>query len=252
MTTSFAERTGGGPTEPLNLPSASKDPAIDNRFFLAAAGFAMVLVGVGFMPAFLPGASPRPRPTTGLVLVHAACNVSWLVLFATQAALIAAERRRLHRRLGVIGIGLALVSLALGFAVAVQAARTGYAPAPGMTALAFLAIPIGDLVGFAAFVAMGLYWRRKRDVHKRLMWLATISIVFAAVTRLPFARGNVPVIVASSLLIVLLAPVYERATRGRSHPASLWGGAALFASVPLRTAIGATEWWHRFAGWLVK
>ena len=252
MTNSFATPTARGPAEPTKTPSASTDRAIDNRFFLAAAGFAIFLVGVGFIPAFLPGAPQRLRPTTGLILVHAACNVSWLILFATQAALIAAERRRLHRQLGVFGIALAVVLLTLGFAVAVQAARTGYAPAPGMTPLAFLAIPIGDLVGFAAFVAMGLYWRRNPDVHKRLMWLATISIVFASVTRLPFARGNVPVIVTSSLFIVLLAPVYERVTRGRSHPASLWGGAALFASVPLRTAIGGTAWWHRFASWVVQ
>ncbi|MEP6781177.1 MAG: hypothetical protein ABJC26_14875 [Gemmatimonadaceae bacterium] len=252
MTTSINQRTPRDPNEPRNASSPATDPAIDNRFFLTAAGFAIVLVGAGFMPAFLPGAPPRPRPTTGLVLVHAACNVSWLVLFATQVALIVAERRRLHRRLGVIGIVLALVLLALGFAVAVQAARTGYAPAPGMTSLAFLVIPIGDLVGFAVFVAMGLYWRQKRDVHKRLMWLATISIVFASVTRLPFARGNVPVIAVCSLLIVSLAPVYELVTRGRPHPASLWGGAALFASVPLRTAIGGTEWWHQFASWLVQ
>ena len=50
--------------------------------------------------------------------------------------------------------------------------------------LAFLAIPIVDMVPFATFATAALVLRRNKGMHKRLM-LAYISFIIAAVARLP-------------------------------------------------------------------
>jgi len=54
---------------------------------------------------------------------------------------------------------------------------------------------------------------------------------------------------ANHLLAML---VHDRATRGRFHPATLWGGLFLVASQPLRLMIGGTDTWLAFARWLIS
>jgi hypothetical protein len=185
-------------------------------------------------------------------MAHAAVFATWIVLFGVQTGLIAARRPRLHRRLGTVAAILAVAMLALGFATAVHAARTGYAPIPGVDPLAFLTVPLGDLLVFATCVGAGLYWRSVPDVHKRLMWLATAMLTFPALTRMPHVRGRVPLIFGVFIAILLIAPLYERLVQGRVNRVSAIGAAALFLSLPLRQAIGQTAWWHAVAAWLIR
>jgi hypothetical protein len=51
---------------------------------------------------------------------------------------------------------------------------------------------------------------------------------------------------------VVVAVIYDLVSRRRVHKAYLWGGALLFASVPLRLAIAKTGLWHAFAQALTK
>lgn len=186
------------------------------------------------------------------MLLHAGVFASWIVLFAVQTTLIATGNRRLHRRLGVVGALLAAMMLVLGLAVAVHAARTGFAPIPGGEALRFLVVPIGDIVVFAILVGAGIYCRHAADVHKRLMWLATMDLLFAPITRLPGVPGQPLAIGGLFLCVLAFAPVYERFAHGRSHRVSFWGSVAVFLSIPARDALATTKAWHTFALWLVS
>lgn len=224
----------------------------DDALFITLAAVAAVVVMLGFGLEFVGAPPPHARPRTHLVMVHAAAFAAWIVLFGVQTALIATHRVRLHRRLGVGAAVLAVLMLVLGYATAIHAARTAYAPIPGVDPLAFLTVPLGDLVVFATLVSAGLYWRRTADVHKRLMWLATAMLTFPAVTRIPHVRGKVPLIFGVFIAILLIAPAYEWLFRGRVHRVSAWGGAAVFLSLPVRQMIGHTAWWHMLAAWLIR
>ena len=83
---------------------------------------------------------------------------------------------------------LAVAMLVVGTAVAVAAAKRGQVPELPPP-LEFLAVPLGNLTIFAVLVAVGLYNRRKRDSHKRLMMLATIVTAGAALDRLLLPTG---------------------------------------------------------------
>ena len=88
-------------------------------------------------------------------------------------------------RLGIAGGVLACAMIIIGTVTAIVRAK-GASPIPGVNPLSFLTIPLVDMLVFGILVGGAFYYRRKVDIHKRLMLLATIGILPAAVARLPF------------------------------------------------------------------
>jgi hypothetical protein len=58
-------------------------------------------------------------------------------------------------------------------------------------------------------------------------------------------------LVGSTALFVLAISIYDRRTRGRLHPVTLWGGLALLLSFPGRAALAKTGLWLSAAAWLI-
>jgi hypothetical protein len=216
-----------------------------------------LVVFAGFGPTYYfrfasggPQATLSGGPFSGLVHLHGALFTAWVILFVVQTALVATHRVAVHRRLGIAGGVLAAAMVVVGTATAVATARRG-GSAPGMEPLAFLAIPLFDMVVFATLVATALLWRRHKETHKRLMLLAYISIITAAIARIGgLAAMGPPVFFGLMLLFVVCGVLYDLATRRQVHRAYLWGGAFLVASVPVRLAISGTAAWHTFATFL--
>ena len=95
--------------------------------------------------------------------------------------------------------------------------------------------------------------RRDKETHKRLMLLAYISLIVAAVARLPGVLPLGPLaFFGLGYLFVVLAAIYDFVSRRRVHKAYLWGGALMIASVPLRLMISGTGAWRGFAELLTK
>jgi hypothetical protein len=98
---------------------------------------------------------------------------------------------------------------------------------------------------------------RRRPQHHML--LATIALAEAGVARWPIAIMATPLPVpgigmTELCLDLFLVPllIWDLASRGRPHPITLWGGAALIASQPLRFMLMGTGAWLAFAGWAVS
>ena len=184
--------------------------------------------------------------------MHGALFTAWVLLFIVQTALISSRRVAVHRRLGVAGAVLAAAMVVAGASIAIVTAARGSAP-PGMTAVAFLVIPLFDLVLFAGFVSAALVMRRNKEAHKRLMLLAYVSIITAAIARLPGVLPlGPPAFFGLSLLFVIAGVVYATPSRAaRVRRAYLWGGAIIVISIPLRLAIATTGAWQAFAKLLI-
>jgi len=77
---------------------------------------------------------------------------------------------------------------------------------------------------FAILIGAGFYFRRRPDVHKRLMLLATISILSAALARLPFAFLQAGPIAFFGLTdtFVLACVVYDLVTSSVSIEPRPW------------------------------
>jgi hypothetical protein len=231
-----------------------------DRVFFSCFAIAMALgVVVGFAPTYyarLMASSPlhtvSNRPFTGLIHLHGALFTSWVLLFIVQTALIASHRVKVHMSLGIAGGVLAAAMIFAGLGTALQAMKAGMA-LPGVTAQAFFAIPFFDMVLFATFVGLALWQRKNKDTHKRLMVMAYISIVTAAVARWPGVLPLGPIGFYGFTMIYLVAAIgYDVITRRRVHPVYIWGGTALLLSVPMRLALSGTHAWESFAGWLTR
>jgi hypothetical protein len=220
-----------------------------DRFFYGGMALAILaIVFVGFMRTFyLSSYFGRPAPTT-LRVIHGTAFTSWVVLFAIQTALITAGRRTLHRRLGYVGAVLAAVMVVLGFRLAIDAALDGRAPL-GLQPLEFLIIPVFDMLVFAPLVAAAVYFRRQAETHKRLMLVATISLLGAAMARVTGTpgAGGPPVFFGVPDLMILAGVLYDRRTRGRVHPAYKWGGGFVVGSQIARLALLKSAAWMAVA-----
>lgn len=232
-----------------------------DRVFYSTMAIAMALtVLVGFGPTYYfrlfsvegPGATISGAPFTFLVHLHGLVFSGWVLLFIVQTTLIATRRVRLHQRLGIAGAILALAMILIGISTAIAGAKAGASP-PGADPLAFLVIPLGDMALFAIFIGSALILRRKKEEHKRLMLLAYISLLTAAVARWPGVSPLGPLAFYGFTFLFLVAAIaYDLVTRRRVHKAYLWGGALLVLSVPIRLALSGTAVWQAFAEFLVR
>jgi hypothetical protein len=234
--------------------SMSNSKVVDRWLYSWAAIVAALIIFVGFARTFyLKGMFSTPT-LSWLLLVHGTVMTLWFTLFIAQVRLVAADRTDLHRRLGRLGAILLVLILLVGVATAIAAARRGSTPVPEVSPLMFMAVPLADLVVFAILVGAALWNRRRSDTHKRLMLLATLSILTPGTARIPIGfiqQGGLPVFFGMMVLTVIICVAVDTVKHRRLHPAFGWGGALVIASVPLRLMVAGTAAWTQFATWLV-
>lgn len=235
----------------MDTTSAGAGRTTDRLFFCTMALLATLIVFWGFSPTFYQRHAELPSLST-LLMVHGTAFTAWILLFITQVSLVAANRRDLHKRLGIVGAVLAACMVVLGTLTAIDAMRRGNAPVPQLDPRSFFVIPMRDIALFTVLVGSGLYWRRDPAMHKRLMLLSTLAMLDAAFARIPLpwiAAGGPPVFFGLVDLLVLAGFVYDWRTRGRVHPAFVWGGLLVILTQPLALAISGTAPWLAFADW---
>jgi hypothetical protein len=242
-----------------SAPRIAREPGrYDRAFYSGMAALMALTVFVGFARTFylravfdVPTLGGRLE-LTPLGYFHGFVFTAWVVLFVVQTGLVRARRVAVHRRLGVAGVVLAAIMVPTGVSTAIAAGAAG-AAVSGADPLAFMAVPLTDMVLFTLFVSVAFLKRREREAHKRLMLLAYVSIITAAVARIPGLVGLGPLVFFTlSFLFVLLGIAYDRWSRGRVHPVYLWGGALIAVSVPGRLAMSGTAAWHTFAEFLTR
>ena len=244
---------------PTIARKASAPETYDRVFYSGMAIALAITAFVGFAPTYylrtVLGAPPTVTGATTLsplAHLHGALFTGWVLLFIVQTALVAIHRTRVHQRLGIAGGLLAAAMVVVGSYTAIASAARGAAP-PGADPLAFLLIPLFDMVLFATFVGAALWRRREREAHKRLMLLAYISIITAAVARLPGVLPYGPLVFFGlAFIFLLIAVIYDAVSRRRIHPTYAWGSGLLIVSVPVRLMASGTEMWRGFAEFLTR
>lgn len=226
----------------------------EDAFF---SGMALLILGcvlLGFGRSYyFAGVFHAPLPNP-LVHVHAAVFSAWILLLIVQTSLVSTGRVDLHRRLGIFGAALAGAMVVLAVLVATDSLARGFKP-PGsrLDPKSFYSIPIFQTAVFCALIFWALRARADGPAHKRLVLIATISLLGAAVNRwsfLPTAHSGLLTSLILDFFILLIAS-FDLWYRGRIHRATLKGGLFMIIVHQLMFPIGRTQVWHRFAEWVL-
>jgi len=236
------------------IAEKAAERAREHRFFLTAAIMFPVIVIIGFSKnyffrPFFPEMGPM---YSDLVRVHAVIMTAWILLFPTQAWLVSSKRVNVHMKLGLAGVGLAVLVLVSGYLVAIGAiAHQTAADRGGIPPLVFLVVPIADLVLFVVFFGGAIYLRKRSSAdHKRLMILSALNFLPPATARFPvpalLALGPIWIF-GVPIVLTIAALAYDTWSNRKVNKVFLAGSILLIVSFPARMWIGGTETWLRFA-----
>lgn len=141
-----------------------------------------------------------PRPL--LLWLHAAAFLAWTVLFVAQSALVRVRRVSVHRTLGWIGAALAAIMVISGFMVSVVMLRFEINVLLRKNVASFLSILWADLIIFGGCMALAIYFRKRPEYHRRLVFMASCQLMQAAFVRLDYIGSHNLFYPALDLLIV--------------------------------------------------
>jgi hypothetical protein len=217
-------------------------------FFVLMAVAIAVTVFVGFAPTFyLRSRNAEQSALPRYLQIHGTAFTAWILLFAVQAGLVAAGQRQRHRQLGWAGAVLAAAMIVSGAMSGILSMRREFAAGYEEEAAAFLLTPFSAMLVFGTLVALAIVYRQHAETHKRLMLLATISLLDAAIARWPITFTADWMFLAATDVFIAVAVAYDLATRRRVAPAYVWGAAVVVAGQTLRVLGGPTEWWRALA-----
>jgi hypothetical protein len=221
-----------------------------SRYFLVAACLALAVTFVGFFRTFILPSARGTFSAPAVIYIHGGLLFLWAALFVAQSVLIQMRRPKLHRRLGLLSLGLIPGVVISTMAAGVYAMKRDLSAGGGQTAVSSLVGNFTTSIVFAVLAAAGIAYRRRVELHKRLMLLAMVAIIWPAFFRFrhyfpPVANPDLVFGVVLPNSMVLAAILWEKFTMGRVHPVYLTAGAAMVA-----WSFGEAYWFDS-AGWRV-
>ena len=217
-----------------------------SRYFYITMSFVLAgLVVWGFsrtVDEHLFHASP-PRPL--LLWIHGTAFATWIIFFIFQSALVRVRKVSVHRFLGWFGAVLAAVMVVLGFTVAIVMTRFDTAVLHQTGIDSFLSIPFADMILFGACIALAIYWRKRPEYHRRLIFIASCQLMDAAIGRFDFIFNHNLFYPGLDLLIAL-GMIRDWVVDGRIHKVYLCAIAPLIVIQSLAVYIWRLNpaWWQ--------
>jgi hypothetical protein len=182
---------------------------------------------------------------------HAAAFSGWVAFYIFQSALVRTHNVKWHRFFGWFGAGLGALMVPLGITIAIVMGRFHihqlHESAAGYEAP--LISPFFDMTAFGVLCGMAIYWRRRPELHRRLMLMATCGLTTAAIARFPYVpiQNDYNYVCVDAL--ILLGVLHDVIVDRRVHKAYLYGVPILAVSQSLMMYVdlNAPAWWVRIA-----
>jgi hypothetical protein len=127
--------------------------------------------------------------------------------------------------------------------------RGGGPPDPGGAAIYFLGFSL--LLIFGVLVAFAFRWRSNPPVHKRLILVATVALLLAAIVRLPFAFvHDIQKATWLSYAFLLMLLFYDLWSTHKINRTTFGASAFLILTEQLAIALGPTAKAQALAQWM--
>lgn len=226
-----------------------------------AAIFALIAFG-GFVPTYWAKLATGTFTGAPILHIHGFLFFTWTLFFLAQTLFVATDRTVNHRHWGLAGISLATAMGITVILAAINSIKVAAAIGMGDEGRRFTIVPLSALLMYATFITLAIANIRRSEVHKRLMLLAMIPLMHAAMARLFMtafapadAKGPPPVFVSippalAVDLLIVAAVIFDWRSRGRPHAVYVIGGTALLAVQLLSVPLSATPAWMAIATWV--
>jgi hypothetical protein len=245
----------------MSTPDAAllktEETSLELSFYACMAWLLVVVAVVGFAPrslAIVSGVTPNPPL---VVHLHAAVMASWTVLLAIQATLSLAGRMDLHRKWGLASLVVAPLVLIMLIAITIIRQNDAAGTPAGPLVNNILFVQIRSILLFPTFFVWALQTRHADpQTHKRMMLLATLSLLDAGIARmswLPYNEFPQDYLAVHLYLLLLLVPalLYDLIKLRRIHRAWVWGLVLMLPWVVAAEFVWWSDWWGKFGPRLV-
>ncbi len=202
----------------FSLPASTSRPKLSAersgvlRYFYSIAAIVMLgITLIGFRHFYFHGQSYPGRPLTApirtLILVHGMAMSAWLILSIIQPLLIATRRAKVHMALGRIGAVIASMIVVLGLVIATQSTAVAIPDDTfgALTPKQFMALSYATMLMFGLLVGLGVWHRKRADIHKPMMFLGTLCAMAAAMDRIDVIRE----IYSKTVLYTIWGPFFS-------------------------------------------
>jgi hypothetical protein len=245
------------------MATLAAGPATKRRHdpYVWMAGLGLVIALASFTPTFFLPLAGGQFVRAPVFFLHAGVFFAWVAFYFVQTRLAASGRLTAHREWGLFGAALAT---AMAFSVTVVViSRLNQVPAipygPGSARFAW--VDLWGLLFFEGCILLALTNTRRPDIHRRLMLMASLSILNAPLARwtplifggpLGPARTPVPFIQDhwydfTVLGLILIVAVIDRRTFGRFSWVYLLGAPVYLAFSLSTDPVGYSATWLSFA-----
>ncbi len=181
-------------TEPSPEPISASRVALPSKgaklFHSGAAALLLALMVAGFHHFYLQGRAYPGReltpPIRTLLILHGVAMAGWMLLYTVQPLLIVGRHVRVHMLLGKLGAALAVIIVLLGLRLGIEATRISppYMKIWSLSPRQFMAVPVVSILIFGGLVTAGIVHRKRREIHRAMMLLATLAAIPAAISRI--------------------------------------------------------------------
>lgn len=225
------------------------------RFFLLMAALAVLVAVAGFSTTFFLPVAAGTFKAPLVIHLHGALFFGWVLFLLLQSALVVGNGLIWHRLLGWYGSVLAVGMVATGVAVGRFVTHRDLANGAGDFALGQLLTVVVEMLIFGTLVGWAIAQRQHGPTHKRLILLATISVLGPAWFRfrhfMPWVENPLVVFSIVADLLVVVAMVYDRLTIGRVHWVYLTAGLTMILLHVAELTLAETTGWVRLGAWLL-
>lgn len=234
---------------PTRFAAAPKKRQRRFSYFGAIAIAGLAAVFIGFAKTFFLPLSNGKLNIPASIHIHGAFAFAWIIFFFWQSMAVYRNRIRWHMQAGwaglFIAVGVAVTMIPAGMFEVSRSLKTGggdfaYSTIFGVCTSALM---------FLSFVLAGIVYRKKGAIHKRLLLLATIIVLWPAWFRFRHYFPSVPnpevwfgVVLSDSLILV--AWLCEYFTRKKLHPVLLFGGLFIIIENSIEVYCFGNETWQ--------
>jgi len=184
-----------------------------------------------------------PRPL--LLWFHAAAFSAWIVLFIAQSALVRVRKVSVHRTLGWFGAELAATMFVSGVIVSVVMLRLDMAALHRKNIASFLSVLWCDMIIFGACMALAIYFRKRPEYHRRLVFMASCQLMQAAFVRFNYI-GHHDLFYPALDVLVVAGMLRDLIVDGRVNRVYIYVFPAMIVLQGLATYLerASPSWWQ--------